>query len=69
MDGMRYRFFMSPPLNPSSSTVARQVDQAATLSETEVSRGVSAQTLVLYRCFGGVEGPKYELHSTEWAVQ
>jgi hypothetical protein len=68
MDGMRYRFVQSPPLNPASSTVDRQVGQAA---NTEyVSRAVSSQTLALYRqAMSQRQGPTYRLHSTVWGIE
>jgi hypothetical protein len=68
MDGMRYRFVQSPPLNPASSTVDRQVGQAA---DTEyVSRAVSSQTLALYRqAMSQRQGPTYRLHSTVWGIE
>jgi 4-amino-4-deoxy-L-arabinose transferase-like glycosyltransferase len=67
MDGMRYRFIHSPPLNPDDSTVARRATRA---EEAEyVSRGVSKNTLSLYaKAMSQIEGPKYDLHSTNWGL-
>ena len=68
MDGMRFRFIPSPPLNPDKSTVARQVAQAAQTAKEEgpdFARGVSGFALSLYKeALEQVEGPTYELHST-----
>jgi 4-amino-4-deoxy-L-arabinose transferase-like glycosyltransferase len=68
MDGMRFRFVQSPPLQPDPSTVARRVTQA---SEAErLSRGVSQRTLALYaEAMAQVTGPTYALHSTVWGLQ
>ncbi len=67
MDGMRYRFVMSPPLTPNNSTVERQVAEAA--QGKRLSRGVSTRTLALYaEAMEQVKGPTYELHSTVWGL-
>jgi len=67
MDGMRYRFIQSPPLNPDQSTVDRRVGGAS--EEGKLSRGVSSRTLELYsKAMNKIEGPKYDLHSTVWGL-
>jgi 4-amino-4-deoxy-L-arabinose transferase-like glycosyltransferase len=67
MDGMRYRFVQSPPLNPDQSTVAYRVTQASEAGR--LSRGVSRQTLALYaQAMNQVKGPTYKLHSTVWGL-
>jgi 4-amino-4-deoxy-L-arabinose transferase-like glycosyltransferase len=63
MDGMRYRFIPSPPLNPDRSTVDHKIARAGEAGR--VSRGVSRQTLALYsEAMSQVDGPMYKLHST-----
>jgi hypothetical protein len=67
MDGMRYRFVQSPPLNPDSSTAARRVVQAS--EARRLSRGVSRSTLDLYaKAINQVQGPTYRLYSTVWGL-
>lgn len=67
MDGMRFRFVQSPPLQPDTATVARRVAQG---NHTErLSRGVSQRTLALYaEAMEQVTGPTYDLHSTVWGL-
>jgi 4-amino-4-deoxy-L-arabinose transferase-like glycosyltransferase len=68
MDGMRYRFVQSPPLNPDNSTVARRVVQAKMAKR--LSRGISKSTLAIYaRAMEHKTGPTYELHSTVWGLE
>jgi hypothetical protein len=68
MDGMRYRFIQSPPLNPDESTVARRVEGAGEEGD-DLSRGVSGRALELYaEAMARVQGPKYDLHSTVWGL-
>jgi 4-amino-4-deoxy-L-arabinose transferase-like glycosyltransferase len=63
MDGMRYRFIPSPPLNPDRSTVEHSVVRAG--EARRLSRGVSRQTLALYaEAMSQIDGPLYKLHST-----
>lgn len=67
MDGMRYRFIQSPPLNPDQSTVDRRLRSAA--AEDHLSRGVSKRTLALYaEAMARVDGPRYKLYSTVWGL-
>jgi hypothetical protein len=67
MDGMRYRFIHSPPLNPDQATVNRRTQGVA--DADYVSRGISSSTLDLYeRAMTQISGPKYELHSTGWGL-
>lgn len=69
MDGMRYRFIPSPPLNPDKTTVNRLVSRAAK-EGSDLSRGVSDFALSLYEeALGTVEGPTYELHSTTYGLK
>lgn len=68
MDGMQYRFVMSPPLTPNRSVVARQVAKATEVGP-QLSRGVSHYALTLYaEAMAQIEGPTYELHSTVWGL-
>jgi Dolichyl-phosphate-mannose-protein mannosyltransferase len=68
LDGMRYRFVQSPPLNPDMSTVDHRVAQAS--EARRVSRGISRQTLALYaKAMYQVKGPTYRLHSTVWGLE
>ena len=68
MDGMRYRFIQSPPLNPDDATVARRVGSAEREGE-DLSRGVSSRTLALYaEAMSRTTGPRYELHSTVYGL-
>jgi 4-amino-4-deoxy-L-arabinose transferase-like glycosyltransferase len=68
MDGMQFRFIQSPPLTPNTAAVARRVDGVMD-KEGRVSRGVSEETLRFYaRAMEGMEGPKYDLHSTVWGL-
>jgi len=64
MDGMRYRFSQSPPLNPDSATVGEKVERA--LDEGgDFGRGVSELALSVYQeALEKAQGPKYELVST-----
>jgi 4-amino-4-deoxy-L-arabinose transferase-like glycosyltransferase len=64
MDGMRYRFIPSPPLNPASKTLTSQVSRASE-EGSELSRGVSDMTLSVYQeAMERLDGPTYELRST-----
>ncbi len=69
MDGMRYRYVQSPPLNPDEATVARRVG-AAEREGGDLSRGVSTRTLALYaEAMSRATGPRYELHSTVYGLE
>jgi hypothetical protein len=69
MDGMRYRYIPSPPLNPSSGALSAKVAKASKEGE-EISRGVSDLTLSIYKeAMQNVDGPTYELHSTEHGLK
>jgi hypothetical protein len=69
MDGLRYRFMISPPLIPNQTVVAQQVSQAAQEGK-RLSRGVSQRALALYdEAMAQLEGPKYELYSTVWGLE
>jgi hypothetical protein len=69
MDGMRYRFIFSPPLNPDDATVARRLANAED-EDGRISRGISGRTLDLYaEAMASVSGPRYELHSTVWGLE
>jgi 4-amino-4-deoxy-L-arabinose transferase-like glycosyltransferase len=69
MDGFRYRFIPSPPLQPSASTVTRQVTDVME-ERSRVGRGVSRRALSLYtQAMQQVDGPTYELHSTVFGLQ
>ena len=68
MDGMRYRFIQSPPLNPDQATVARRVSRAE-VEGADLSRGVSARQLDLYsKAMKRMSGPRYEIYSTVWGM-
>jgi 4-amino-4-deoxy-L-arabinose transferase-like glycosyltransferase len=68
MDGMKYRFRQSPPLNPDKSTVDRLVAQAS--NAKRLSRGLSGQTLILYsKAMNQIDGPTYELYSTVYGLE
>jgi len=68
MDGMQFRFIQSPPLTPNAAAVARRVEGVMD-KDGRVSRGVSEETLKFYaKAMEGVEGPKYDLHSTIWGL-
>jgi hypothetical protein len=67
LDGMRYRFIQSPPLNPNQDTVKRRMERAG--NEEHLSRGLSGRTLELYaQAMAAVDGPKYDLYSTVWGI-
>lgn len=69
MDGLRYRFMISPPLIPNETVVSNQVTQAAQEGSL-LSRGVSQRALALYaEAIAQLEGPKYELYSTVWGLE
>jgi 4-amino-4-deoxy-L-arabinose transferase-like glycosyltransferase len=69
MDGMRYRFIFSPPLNPDEATVARRLNHAED-EDGQISRGISGRTMELYaNAMSSVSGPRYELHSTVWGLE
>ena len=64
MDGMRFRFVQSPPLNGNKATVARRL---ANMSNSELA--LSQQMLSLYReAAEQVEGPTYDLYSTMYGL-
>jgi 4-amino-4-deoxy-L-arabinose transferase-like glycosyltransferase len=64
MDGMRFRFVQSAPLNGNRATLERRL---ADLEESELA--LSDQMLELYReAAGRVEGPTYDLHSTMYGL-
>lgn len=65
MDGMRFRFVQSPPLNPDRTTVERRLQD---LESSELA--VSGDMLALYReAAEQVAGPTYELHSTMYGLE
>jgi 4-amino-4-deoxy-L-arabinose transferase-like glycosyltransferase len=67
MDGMRYRFVPSPPLNPDKNTVVHRIEEMQ--KAKRVSRGVSDKTLTLYsEAMARLQGPTYEIHSTEYGL-
>jgi hypothetical protein len=69
MDGMRYRFIMSPPINPNDITIADQAERAAQ-EGARLGRGLSKRALALYtEAMRQVEGPTYELHSTVYGLE
>lgn len=69
MDGMRYRFSQSPPLNPDSDTVSEKVERARE-EGGDFGRGVSERTLSIYeQAMNTAQGPKYELVSTVHGLQ
>ena len=69
MDGMRYRFIPSPPLNPSRESLSNKVTKASEEGE-DISRGVSDLTLSVYEeAMDRVQGPRYELTSTEHGLK
>jgi len=69
MDGMRYRYIQSPPLNPDEATVRRRI-AIAEKEGANLSRGVSSKTLTLYaEAMARVTGPRYELHSTVYGLE
>jgi hypothetical protein len=69
MDGMRYRFIFSPPLNPDEATVARRLSSAED-EDGQISRGISGRTMSLYaKAMAAKDGPKYDLHSTVWGLE
>ncbi len=68
MDGMRYRFIQSPPLNPDPVSVARNVARAG-VEGADLSRGVSARQLELYaKAMKTRSGPRYDIYSTVWGL-
>ena len=69
MDGMRYRFIPSPPLNPSRESLSTKVTKASE-EGAEISRGVSDLTLSVYEeAMEKIPGPRYKLHSTEHGLK
>jgi hypothetical protein len=69
MDGMRYRFSQSAPLNPDPETVREKVDRAVE-EGGNFGRGVSEYALSIYEeAMVSVSGPKYELVSTVHGLQ
>ena len=68
MDGFRYRFIPSPPLQPNAATINRQVTSVVE-EGSRVARGVSRRALSLYtRAMEQADGPTYELHSTVFGL-
>lgn len=64
MDGMRYRFSQSPPINPDDSTVGEKVGRARE-EGGNFGRGVSDLALSVYEeAVTSVKGPKYSITST-----
>lgn len=64
MDGMRYRFSQSPPLNPDPRTVGSKVEQAQA-EGGDIGRGVTDYALSIYEeAMNAASGPRYELVST-----
>jgi hypothetical protein len=64
MDGMRFRFVQSAPLNGNKATVERRL---ANMSKSELS--LSEQMLSLYReASEHVDGPTYDLYSTMYGL-
>lgn len=64
MDGMRYRFSQSPPINPDTSTVTEKVGRARD-EGGDFGRGVSDFALSVYEeAMNSAEGPKYAIVST-----
>jgi hypothetical protein len=67
MDGMRYRFIQSPPLQPNEAAVNRRIGRAA--DADRISRGVSEPMLELYaKAMSRMSGPRYDLFSTVYGV-
>jgi 4-amino-4-deoxy-L-arabinose transferase-like glycosyltransferase len=65
MDGMRFRFVQSAPLNGNKATVERRL---ADLEESELA--LSDEMLSLYReAAGRIEGPTYNLYSTMYGLE
>ncbi|WP_089721805.1 glycosyltransferase family 39 protein [Candidatus Entotheonella palauensis] len=72
LDGTRYRFIQSPPLQPDPSTVDRLSRRVTDASDQgmRVGRGVSKRALSLYQqAMKDIDGPTYELHSTVFGIQ
>lgn len=64
MDGMRFRFLQSPPLNPDRETAARRLADLAS-SELELPRDL----LPLYQVAAErIPEPRYNLHSTMYGL-
>lgn len=69
MDGAKYRFVMSPPLQPNDAVIERRIERAKH-EGARLSRGVSSKALTLYaKAMRQLEGPAYDLHSTVWGLQ
>jgi hypothetical protein len=65
MDGMRFRFVQSPPLNAGKATIERRL---ADLESSELA--LSTMMLSLYREAGErTEGPTYDLYSTVYGLE
>lgn len=72
LDGTRYRFIQSPPLQPDASTVDRLSRRVtdATNQGRRVGRGVSNRALSLYqKVMKEATGTTYKLHSTVFGIQ
>ncbi len=64
MDGMRYRYSQSPPINPDRETVSAKVTQAHD-EGGNFGRGVSDLALSIYKeALSSVGGPTYRIVST-----
>lgn len=69
MDGMRYRFSQSPPINPDHSTVSEKVGRAEA-EDGNIGRGVSSLALSVYEeAMNSAQGPKYRIVSTVHGLQ
>jgi 4-amino-4-deoxy-L-arabinose transferase-like glycosyltransferase len=65
MDGMRFRFVQSPPLNPNDVALARRLAGAEASELT-----ISERMLALYiEAQKSVAGPKYDLYSTVYGLE
>lgn len=64
MDGMRYRYSQSPPINPDNVTVSEKVGHAKE-EGGNFGRGVSDLALSVYEeAVNAAKGPKYQIVST-----
>jgi 4-amino-4-deoxy-L-arabinose transferase-like glycosyltransferase len=64
MDGSRYRFSPSPPLNPDSATIREWMERARA-EDGDIGRGASELALSVYEeALQAARGPRYELVST-----
>jgi 4-amino-4-deoxy-L-arabinose transferase-like glycosyltransferase len=72
MDGFRWRFIPSPPLQPDLTTVTRLSHLVTSVSESgvRVGRGISPRALAIYtEAMKRAKGPTYELYSTVFGLQ